>query len=309
MARKSKWTIEIVYKLTKKYNTLKDFRKEEYPAYHWTKVNLSIEEREKIYINLNRTCLKWDIDNIKDIIKKYKNKSDFRKNESKAYNWILRNISKKGQEDLFLNLEVKEHMNKEKAIKLSKNFQTRNNFFKKSNTAYIYLRKNCSKKELDKIYSHMENPYIITMDELLKVIKLYKTKQNFKNEHRTKYIWMHKNLSKPEIEKMCSHMVPGNRGFQPTKPGALYYLKIIYPNTPTLYKIGITNYTVKRRFGSDMKYITILKEEIFQDGSIATEKEREILRKYKNKKYLGNPILQSGNSELFVCDVLGLDSI
>ena len=359
--KREKWSIERVSILAKKYNTLKEFREEQYAAYHWGKIHLNSQEKEKIYSHMERKIrgrtfndiktlvLKykninefiinenkaynwaktnltieqketlgfhiinnigkksWSYNKIKNITKKYNTFNEFRKENSNAYRWALRNLSKEKNKELYSCLIITEYMTKEKAIKLSKKYKQRSEFFIKSNTAYIYLRKNCSKEELDIIYSHMIKEYKITIEEVKETIKGYKTKREFEFNHRGKYSWMHMNLNKQEIEELCSHMIPGNRGFQPTKPGTLYYLRIDRPSFPRTYKTGITNYSVKRRFGSDMKYITIIKEERFQDGSIAAQKELEILRAHKKNKYLGKPILQSGNSELFVCDVLGLD--
>jgi len=303
-------TFKNIKELIESYPSFNEFIVNEPKAYNWAKRCLDIKEKESLNFKkvYKRKSSIWNIYILEKIVDKYSTMKNFQLENKSAYNWAMKKLSKEEKNKLFINLERIKYMTKENAIRLSKNFKTRGDFFKKSNTAYIYLRKNCSKKELDKIYSHMEEPYTITIEEVNKTIKRYQTKKDFEINNRSKYSWMHKNLSKKEIEELCSHMTPGNRGYQPTKPGTLYYLKIQRENHPTLYKIGITNYTVKRRFGSDMKYITIINEERFQDGSIAAEKELEILRKYKEDKYIGEPILKDGNSELFKKDILRLDS-
>lgn len=93
-------------------------------------------------------------------------------------------------------------------------------------------------------------------------------------------------------------------GFDPKKPGLLYYLKIC---GGLAYKIGITNYTVEKRFGSDMAKIDILKTWYFEDGIEAPQKETQVLREFKYAKWTGPKLLIDGNSELFEFDVLGLD--
>ncbi len=43
-------------------------------------------------------------------------------------------------------------------------------------------------------------------------------------------------------------------------------------------------------------------------GRVAAERETEILNQFRHFRYVGRDILESsGNSELLICDVLGLD--
>ena len=94
-------------------------------------------------------------------------------------------------------------------------------------------------------------------------------------------------------------------GFDKNKAATLYYLSI---DNGTAYKIGITNRTVKDRFNScDLDKIKIIKEWDYPLGSLAYDVERKIIDKYKEFKYSGYDLLQSGNTELFTYDILGLD--
>ena len=106
--------------------------------------------------------------------------------------------------------------------------------------------------------------------------------------------------------KGCASCAPF--GFDPEKPGILYYLRIETRNQ-TLYKIGVTNNSVEKRFaGSDLKKITILQITKFDDGIDAWNAEREILRQFATDRYLGESVLtQVGTSEMFARDILGLD--
>ena len=98
-------------------------------------------------------------------------------------------------------------------------------------------------------------------------------------------------------------------GFQPNKSGILYYLKI-ESLVAVAYKVGITNLSVEERFHKrDLDKITVLRTTIFENGADAYAKEQSILRRFKNDKYLGEDLLESGNSELFDKDVLQLDTI
>lgn len=98
-------------------------------------------------------------------------------------------------------------------------------------------------------------------------------------------------------------------GFNVRKPSLLYYLRVIAPNGDSLYKIGITNRTVDERFSlADLSRIIPVRIWEYVVGQDALNRETEILRTYKHLSYQGDPVLQSGNSELFTSDVLNLDS-
>jgi hypothetical protein len=99
-------------------------------------------------------------------------------------------------------------------------------------------------------------------------------------------------------------------GFDQTKPGLLYYLAVQTDDDETLYKIGITNLTVKKRFpNADLLRIREIKTWCFDQGAEAAKREIAILREYADDLYTGeNVLLGAGNTELFVRDVLGLDT-
>ena len=100
-----------------------------------------------------------------------------------------------------------------------------------------------------------------------------------------------------------AHHVGGNGcpscadyGFDKSKPAILYYLSI---NNGQAYKIGITNRDVELRFRAiDLDKIETLFK-IHLDGALAYSIEQNILTKFANNKYLGVPLLESGNTELF----------
>ena len=98
-------------------------------------------------------------------------------------------------------------------------------------------------------------------------------------------------------------------GFNPSEPGLLYYVAVTTDDGDTRYKIGITNYSVEKRFrGSDLARIRIVKTWQFAVGRSAAEREAEILIQYSGDKYFGPALLVSGgNTELFTHDILGLD--
>lgn len=95
-------------------------------------------------------------------------------------------------------------------------------------------------------------------------------------------------------------------GFKDYLPGTVYYLRVENKGK-VAYKIGITNRTVKDRFKSDMRYITVLKTWDFINGKDARDREREILVNFKVYKWTEENLLESGNTELFDRDILELD--
>jgi len=101
----------------------------------------------------------------------------------------------------------------------------------------------------------------------------------------------------------CPHCA--SYGFNPNKPATLYYLSVHHGMA---YKIGITNRTVEERFSNkDFENITILEEWYFEDGKEAQQKERDILEEFKWARFTGDNLLESGNTELFMVDILNKD--
>ena len=97
-------------------------------------------------------------------------------------------------------------------------------------------------------------------------------------------------------------------GFDPSNPAIMYYLRVTPHNADALYKIGITNRTVEDRFSNDeLDKIDVVRTWGFDTGSEARDCEANILAKYGGHKYTGDNVLDSGNTELFTRDVMGLD--
>lgn len=99
-------------------------------------------------------------------------------------------------------------------------------------------------------------------------------------------------------------------GFDQTKPALLYYLAVMTDSDETLYKIGITNLTVHKRFPSvDLARIRVIKTWSYELGAEAAKREIAVLREYADDLYIGIDVLVgAGNTELFVRDVLELDT-
>ena len=92
---------------------------------------------------------------------------------------------------------------------------------------------------------------------------------------------------------------PKKTGFDPNKPAILYYLRIDHLSQSPLYKIGITNKTIKDRHRANFDTITVLRQRCYQNGADAYRKEQEIIQNNIPFLYRGPALLKSGNSELF----------
>lgn len=89
--------------------------------------------------------------------------------------------------------------------------------------------------------------------------------------------------------------------FNPSKPTTLYYLKV---NDGQAFKIGITCKEIKERFTpKDNLKIEVIKTWKFNNGRSAYETEQFLLDKFKEHRYSGIPLLESGNTELLAIDI------
>ena len=98
-------------------------------------------------------------------------------------------------------------------------------------------------------------------------------------------------------------------GFDPNAPAICYYLRVSTQVSGELYKIGITNKSVEKRFYNyDLEKITTVKTWDFNTGSDAKDMEDRIKKQYADDRYTGEDVLGSnGNTEMFTRDILGLD--
>jgi hypothetical protein len=106
----------------------------------------------------------------------------------------------------------------------------------------------------------------------------------------------------------CPSCGPG--GFRSNAPALLYYLRVSPRlSGQTLYKTGVTNNSVQRRFcPQDLSIIDVIDVKYFENGSNAAIEEARIKKAFKGFRYRGPRILLSaGDSELFTKDVLKLD--
>ncbi len=96
-------------------------------------------------------------------------------------------------------------------------------------------------------------------------------------------------------------------GFNSNLPGILYYFLDLLTN---LYKIGITNRTIKHRFGNAIfKNIKIISVEYFEKGKDAYDKEQSILKEFSEHQQYNENFKGNGATEFFSIDVLKRDQL
>lgn len=102
----------------------------------------------------------------------------------------------------------------------------------------------------------------------------------------------------------CSDCVKS--GFNYTSEALLYYLKVSIPNSDKFaYKIGITNKTVENRYLSkEQATFEVLATLKFETGRACRKVEQAILTSFSEFRYTGVPLLDTGNTELFIKDIL-----
>lgn len=247
----------------------------------------------------------WTYEKLKAEALKYHSKKEFEKNSSGAYQAAHR---------LGIVVDICSHMISKRIYwtdmmlaKVALNYNTRAEFQHNDVNAYITAQ---TRGILDNICQHMVTMrYSWTHDMLQKEASKYSTRNSFKINSNAAYSYA---MRHKLLDNICSHMTrPRNCGFNPEKPGTLYYIKFISDREIPLYKIGITNGLVKNRIlGMNINKnvtFTILQEFYFDDGKVARAMEKSYHLEFKEHQYTGQPIMRCGNTELFVIDVLGLD--
>ena len=99
----------------------------------------------------------------------------------------------------------------------------------------------------------------------------------------------------------CSALVTGySRSFYKGKKASFYIVKL--PNN--LYKVGITRNTVKQRYRLEIKEnVEELYFKTFDDGAVAWDLEKHILRQFSKFKYKGEKVLKhTGITEIITID-------
>lgn len=194
---------------------------------------------------------------------------------------------------------------------IAKGFATRWEFKARASGAHNAARKR-GKAFFEDICSHMATLKTAYTDDCLRACAAQFTRRGeFAKARKTEYVTA-KNRGSDFFESICAHMDRGNGGFNPDRPGTLYFVEFSGPNGKRAWKAGITNRAAAERakeYGLDPEWTaTVLAEYRFDDGRACFEAEAHIKRAYKSDAwdecYDGDAFMLNGWTEVFTLDVL-----
>ena len=312
-----KWTINSLQEEALKYSSRREFSLKHCGAYK-TALRRGVlndicghmvqkaDRKLKTTIKAKAT-IRWNVENLKLEALKYATRKDFEVGNKSAYYSALR---RKLIDEICQHMEWNGgidwtyDMLQAEAIK----YQTRIDFQKGSKNAYHAAHR---RKILDDICNHMQVHRINWTYDMLQAEAIkYQTRIDFQKGSDNAYQVSQK---RKILDEICGHMECGNFGFNKNKSAILYYIKFESERNLPIYKIGITNVTTNDRIksmGINKEYAaTIIKEFYFEDGKECYDLEQEYHMEFNEHRYLGDDVLNSGKTELYYIDVLGLDSI
>jgi hypothetical protein len=92
-------------------------------------------------------------------------------------------------------------------------------------------------------------------------------------------------------------------GFDPTKPGLIYFLKFEKPFA-SFWKVGITNRTARKRFAGDFAFVTSEHSWLLDSGSDAYQIEQLVLKEFEKYRFADTFLFSllevGGDTECFV---------
>ena len=294
-----------VYAEAAKYSFRKDFEKGAPGAYNAARQRNIIEQACQ---HMEVIQHPWTDEEIRAEALLFEDRQSFKKGSTAAKAAYRRGILD----------SVCEHM-KEKQAKIpwteeliqeyANKYSTRKEFSDKCNVAYCAAR---ARKIVGKVCAHMKIPKEQTAwtEEMLQEVALkFQTRRRFWVANCSAYSTA---KNRGILDKICSHMSKAPCGFDINKPAVVYYIRFDKDGISPVYKIGVTNVSAADRLmamqvkpGVTPK---ILREIWFERGKEALATEKAYHEEYYEQRYLGEPLLANGNTELFYRDVLGYDT-
>ena len=181
------WTKEKIWEIAKKYDRLIDFRHNEANVWH---AAFKSEWYDEIISHMSKIIKvrKYTKEIVIDIVKKYTNFTDFRKNEKGAYLAVLKNDWK----DLLGHLERKiivNNANKD-LINIAKKYKTKKEFKNDSPSEYGFAQR---KGLINGITEHMvSGRFKWTKEKVLEIAEKYDNLTEFRKENKNAHDAAHK---------------------------------------------------------------------------------------------------------------------
>jgi len=240
---------------------------------------------------------------------KYKTKKEFREDNPSLYDAVYRR-------KLFEKTDIKgqNEWTLDKLLNISRKYKTLMEFKRKESKAYNACKSLNLYKEVTKhLIRKTKN---ITIEDCLTKALSYNHRSDFQKDYPSHYRYIRLNnlQSKAYSHMFRKQVVSRTLETYRNDRTILYYIKI-----NNVYKVGIYKHYLKnteknilRRYTSHKlaKNVTIeiIDYKIYEDGYYAALYEQEILRMYKDKKYLGEKFItengkSGGETECFVEDI------
>lgn len=290
------YAIEMIREAARQVNSRAEFAKE-YPQeyqYAW-RHSLLDDVCGHMPISPIYSLTRWDWGSASEEAKKYKSRSEFKRECSGAYCYL---------KDHGMLDDACAHMRKpwnaQTVAEEAKKYTSKLEFMK--SPGYKFAQANGL---IDAICAHMEGKRRWNKQRVLDEAAKYRNRDDFRAAAPGAYQHAHRARF---VDEACAHMEPGKCGFDPKKPAVLYYLKISRTGEAPLYKIGITNRDARLRIhgmgvGEGIA-VEVLKEVEFERGADARSLEKKLHVKFFKARYSGPAVLGNGNKELFISDVL-----
>ena len=254
-------------------------------------------------IRSSKRQIKWTINTASNEALKYNTRSDFHDGSSGAYYHLSRQrlLDEHCKHMTKRNIKWTEPAIRAEALKYS----SRNAFKKGCSGGYQKALKLGIITEVCAHMAFVQSQY--TFKELQEVAAQYTTKGMFKDKSYGPY---QAACRKGIIDDITSHMYAVPAGFKPLLPATLYYFKIITEDGTDIWKIGITNSSVKERYyPRDLARVTNVQTWNFTLGLQAYDYERTLCKLYKDYKYTGQTPFTDGTlaTECFTEDIMQIE--
>lgn len=202
---------------------------------------------------------------------------------------------------------------KDEIIEISKQFKSTMDFRSKEPEAYRIANKRFGKDFLQDLCKDMYNP------SKQKTTEEFKTQLSDEFTLLSEYVNSHvdvlvkHNNCGTEFSYKPYHLLNGScgcptckqsGGYSIDKPGTLYLIQLKTRSNEYVWKIGITNLSVKERYRKweQDKFIQTF-EYYFENGKLCYDSEQYFINKYKDYRYNGPPLLKSGNTEILTHNI------
>jgi hypothetical protein len=231
---------------------------------------------------------------------KYNRPADFKRGSPSAFAYFA-NRGEMASATAHMTKKLRRWSDDEIAAEAMK-YNTRAEFYAGSRLAHAAA---CKRGILQEVTAHMPKKPEWTFDNCEAESLKYNTRTDFRFGNPSAYVVAKRNKW---LDKICAHMRTVKYGFDRKAKAILYYLRV-KTSKQVLYKIGVSNFDVDRRYSIEKAEFDVIKVWEFESGAVAQDNETDILKKHKDHLYSGPRVLSSGgNSELFTHDVLGLDA-